>query len=908
MKTVRGLQECWKRSVVSSLVLSGAITLTECFAIGCAGALWAIATSGNYAWGQVASDNTLGSEITSPIPGDFLIEGGITTGTNLFHSFSEFSVPTAGRAYFNNRLNIQNIISRVTGSSVSNIDGLIRANGTANLFLLNPNGIIFGPNASLNIGGSFIGSTASSLNFADGTQLSTTATQTTPLLTISVPLGLQFGGNAGSIQVQNSSLKVPDGKTLAIIGGDVSIDGGSLEAPGGRIELGGLAEAGTVGLTLDDNNLRLSSPEVVVLADLSLSNEAWVDASGEGGGNIQVHGKRITLTDGSGITAYTLGSENGGGIFLGASQLIVRDGSLVAASTADTGQGGTLTVNASDSVEVSGTTPDSQFPSGLYTQTLGSGAAGNLTIATRQLIVRDGAQISASTAGTGQGGTLTVNASDSVKASGTAPNGRFSSGLYSQAQGPGAAGNLTIVAKQLIVQDGAQISASTFGNGGGGNLTVIAPDSVTAIGKTLSGDFPSGLFSDTRGTKPAGNLTIVTGQLTLRDGAQVSASTFDKGQGGTLTVTASGSVEISGKTPDGLYRSGLYTEAQTTGDAGDLTVEARQLIVRDGALVSARTLGEGKGGRLTVNASESVELIGTSADGQYISSLSASTRGSGDAGDLRIGTARLIVGEGAAINVSSVGTGKAGNLDISSGSASLENQGFIVATTLSGDGGNIRLRVKDLLLMRHGSEISTTAGTAQAGGDGGNIAIDGDFIVAVPKENSDITANAYTGRGGNIKITTQGIYGLQFQPRLTPLSDITASSEFGVNGTVQINTPDVDPSRGLANLPNEPVNVEVTEGCQAGGEQASVEFFNTGRDGLAPNPYESLSSSNIWEDVPLPTQGAVNPTGAVRASASPATPPDKIVEAQGWRINEKGEVVLVAQMPATRSQGRCRLR
>ena len=99
--------------------------------------------------------------------------------------------------------------------------------------------------------------------------------------------------------------------------------------------------------------------------------------------------------------------------------------------------------------------------------------------------------------------------------------------------------------------------------------------------------------------------------------------------------------------------------------------------------------------------------------------------------------------------------------------------------------------------------------------------------------------------------------------------------------------------------------MEVAQGCQGGGAQASVEFFNTGRGGLAPNPYEPISSSKIWEDVPRSTQRTEN---SARASALPATLSDKIVEAQGWIVNEKGEVTLVAQVPASRSQSRCSLR
>ncbi len=129
----------------------------------------------------------------------------------------------------------------MTGGSISNIDGLLRANGAANLFLINPNGIIFGPNARLDVGGSFVGSTASSLNFADGSFFSATAPQATPLLTVSVPIGLQYGGTAGGIQVRESFLQVRTGQTLALMGGDVSVEGGEsglLRARGGSDRVG----------------------------------------------------------------------------------------------------------------------------------------------------------------------------------------------------------------------------------------------------------------------------------------------------------------------------------------------------------------------------------------------------------------------------------------------------------------------------------------------------------------------------------------------------------------------------------------------------------------------------------------------------------------------------------------------
>jgi large exoprotein involved in heme utilization and adhesion len=581
------------------------------------GALFSL---GESAKAQIYTDNTLPTR-SSMVEGEgcttCTITGGTRSGNNLFHSFDQFSLPLGG---------------------------------TANLFLLNPKGIIFGPNASLNIGGSFLGSTASSLTFADSTQFSATATQTTSLLTISVPLGLQYEGNAGSLRVQGSKLKVPNGKTLALVGGNVQLNDAFLQAPGGRIELGGVAGSGTIGLEVDKSSLRLSFSQGLARTDVLL-NGGTIDVVAGSGGSITIYGENLTI-------------EN----------TIVRSG------------GG-------------------NFP--------------------------------------GQG------------------------------------------------------------NGNGG---------------------------------------IFPGQ---GNGNGVSN---DVGGGGTL----------SGGNDGGTTRTGL----------------------------------------------DRVTLVGVGS-GLLANTDPAST---GNGGSIFISSSRSIILDGASVAVDSKGTGQGGNIQIQAGSLAINHKASISAETTSNRGGNIILQVQDLLLMRHGSSISTTAGTARAGGNGGNIVIDADFIVAVPKENSDISANAFTGRGGNINIIAHGIYGIEFRPQDTPLSDITASSRFGVNGVVIINTPDVNPSQGLANLPVEPVNVEVAQDCQSGGKQASVAFFNTGRGGLAPNPYEPISSSEIWEDVPPPTHTTGNLAGGASTAISSATPPDKIVEAQGWLINEKGEVVLVAQMPTTRSQGRCRLR
>ena len=994
---------------------------------------------------EIAPDATVNTSVT-PQGNTNVIEGGTVAGSNLFHSFEKFSVSTGSTAYFNNPLEIQNIkieniISRVTGDSISNIDGLIRANGTANLFLLNPNGIIFGSNARLDIGGSFVASTADSVVFDNDFAFSATNPQALPVLTINVPLGLQFGANPGRIVNQSiEGLEVQSGRTLALVGGDVSLDGGILQVRGGQVELGGVAEEGIVGLNIDSNTLRLSFPDGVDRADVSLANGAEVNVAAGGGGSIAINARNIDVLQGSGLRAGitplsgsdsaiagdislnaigTTKIENGfvynaaidigkaGNIRIDTGQLIVRDG-VVATVTVSQGNAGDIFVNASESVELSNS-PSSNgtvafnipvkffepipitIPIGLFAASLNvrdiadipvyltpfipqsGGDAGNLTITTGQLIVRDGAVVSAGTSTTGKAGNLTVNAEDFIELSGTSANNvplnlqsfivanPGPSGLRNGTAGFGRGGDLTIETGRLIVRDGAWVATNTSGEMPAGELTVNARESVELSGTSLANGLPSFLASGTRGVGDANSLTINTQRLIVRDGAIISAGTAGgSGQGGNLTINASESVELIGTSRQGIPAPVLQQVLGTSGDflfgiveerpfpsgvvtgtvggignAGSLTIKTGRLLIQGGAQASVSTLGAGNAGSLIVHAS-SVELAGTSqqqpnpndlvgrsllttavgldstgkggaitvqANSLIITdgaALTASTSGQGDAGNIIIAADTVETTTGAQVNVSSEGTGNAGNLDVVAHSILLDNQGAITATTRSGNGGDITLQARDLLLLRRNSEISTEAGMNQAGGNGGNIMIDTDFIVAVPKEDSDIVADAFEGNGGNISITTQGIFGIEFREQDTPESDITASSEFGVDGVVELNTPDVDASRGLVNLPAELVDVTglIGQDCPGGGGtvgQSVSEFVITGRGGLPPKPTEPLRSDAVRVNLDTPIQSQENHASAavtVNPTTSESSP---LVEAQGWMINDKGEVVLLAQ-------------
>ncbi|MBE9041304.1 filamentous hemagglutinin N-terminal domain-containing protein, partial [Oscillatoriales cyanobacterium LEGE 11467] len=534
---------------------------------------------------QIIPDTTLPNHsIVTPNGNISEITGGTTAGGNLFHSFEEFSLPTGAEAFFNNALTIDNILTRDTGGSISNIDGLIRANGNANFFLLNPNGILLGPNARLNIGGSFFGSTADSLQFADGGEFSATNPQTSPLLTVSIPIGLQYGSNPGAIAAQGTGnnlflddpfvirvfrpdgFQVANGRTLALVGGDLSLEGANLTARDGRIELGSVGGGSFVGITSANPGLAVSYDGVENFQDIRLSQTASVETSGNGGGTIRVRGRNVLASQGSAILADTLGE----------------------------GAGGSLVIRASESIELTGTSTFTPPPTetetfepfpfstrvstdvGRFPGSTGNG--GTLTLETDRLRVADGAQVSTGTFSTGNSGRLEVRARE-IELSGRVPEVGLS-GLF------------------------APVAPNATGNGG---LIDIQTENLQITGRAI-------LFGGTFGLGDGGDLRVETDRLQLTDGGQISTLTFSAGNAGDIDVRAS-EVELAGGAP-GVGPSAFFAnvEAGATGNGGNILVETDRLQISGGAQITATTLGEGNAGQLIVRAAD-IQLAGTSPSG-----------------------------------------------------------------------------------------------------------------------------------------------------------------------------------------------------------------------------------------------------------------------------------------------------
>lgn len=852
--------------------------------------------SNNSARAQVVPDATMSSpSIVQTVSTTTTITGGTTAGTNLFHSFDRFSVKAGDTALFNNAANIQNIITRVTGPFASQIDGQLRANNT-NLFFINPNGILFGPNAQLNIGGSFIGSTAQSLKFADGSTFSAIEPQAMPLLTLSVPIGLQYGANPAPILVQGdghrltinstnfsinrsarpAGLRVQPNQTLALVGGDVNLSGANLTAENGRVELGAVREAGLVKLTQTNPGWTLGYEAFNTFGDLRLGQSASVDTSGNSGGEIRVQGRQVSLKDGSTLLATTLG----------------------------TGRGRGITVKATESLEIlgfSGSTTAQRFISSLFTDAsiaaTSTAQGGNIAIETNTLRVTDGAQISASTLAAGNAGNLTVKAKTIDLQSGVAPfggGGLFSTVLNRTARGQG--GSIQVAAEQLTLRDGAKISVTTTGIGNAGQLNVQA-NSIDVLGRSASFG-SSGLLA--RGAAGnGGNLVVRADRLYVADGAQIAVSTSGAGNAGSLMVNAK-EVDLVGigvGAPSGLFAS---VQSRASGQGGDLMIVADRLSIRDGAQVVASTAGSGNAGDLIVNARE-ILLSGTSPQSRsgFFASAVVDT---GNGGDINIASQRLTIQEGATISVSNFGStaatapgrGAAGNILIDSATIDLKNNGSIGASTLAGASGNVDIQSSQLVMQRNATISTNSKGTEP----GGNIKINSDILVGV--QNSDITANAINAKGGQVMITAKSILGLINRDRLTPENDITATSDLGVsfNGTVQINSLDLNPTNGTLALPNMLEGQQMAQTCA---DSSGSRFVITGQGGIAPSPDFNMSpSQRAWHDIREVTTGVPTAAPIESVTVVPKAEAVTIVEATNLQRDANGTVELSAPT-ATRS-------
>ncbi|NJN13118.1 MAG: filamentous hemagglutinin N-terminal domain-containing protein, partial [Richelia sp. RM1_1_1] len=655
----RGL---WKLSLLSALVVFN--TLASTFY--------------SKADAQIVPDNTLGNESSVVTPNSnvrglpaTLIEGGATRGVNLFQSFSQFNVGDAQRVYFANPTGIENILTRVTGNSVSNIFGTLGVNGNANLFFLNPNGIVFGQNASLDVAGSFFATTADSFDFGNGLEFSTTNPQAAPLLSVSVTPGLQYGANPGNI---NSVGNLVVGQDLTLAGGNLDLQGQlqasrdlTLQAQD-TVKVGTILSPGAL-LTIEAGN------KITTTAEINTSIDAGK------GGDIKLTSGIGGIDTRAGAVIVVSGNGDGGNITLSAIGDIFTSDVKSFVSQGGVGNGGNITITSQNgNIDTSGGIINS---SGFGSQSTPA-KSGDVSLTAHGDITTADVGSYIGNGGIGNGGNVTI----------TSQSGKFSldnNTINSVTNSFGKGGDIKITAESVSLDNSAALLAEALGQGTAGSISVKANQSISlANGSLINASFnpsnfeyvyleessanniileansidlsgASNVITNTLGSANAGDVNINTQNLTITGGSEVLSQTFGTGKAGNIKVNylndkASSSVTFSGVAPfakdeqgddiilnengipTGGFSSGLFATTENnpldsnaptaTGSGGNITVNTGSLKIQDGAAISARSRSSGDAGVITIDVNN-LEMTG---GGQILTPA----LGNGKAGDINI--------------------------------------------------------------------------------------------------------------------------------------------------------------------------------------------------------------------------------------------------------------------------------
>ncbi|ODS24428.1 hypothetical protein AB835_03780 [Candidatus Endobugula sertula] len=687
---------------------------------------------------QVVMDGSLGPS-GSLVGPDFRVTAdlGQQRGANLFHSFSQFNIGTGESATFSGSAAIANIISRVTGGDVSTIDGLLRSDiSGANLFLLNPAGVLFGSNASLDVSGSLHISSADYLRFANNEQFMAVP-QVGEVLSTAAPAAFGFLGSDGAIQIQGAVLTPASESTLTLAANGIDLDNASLVIDQGAVQLASVASVGEVSLATGEVT------GAQVLADINIINQSEIRVGGEGGGRVFMQGDSI-LMDESVVAGQTTGDVQGQGIVVQAMVLDLSNDSVIDASSFCAGGGGNIDLQiAQDLTLYSASTVSSDavgtgnagsivvlanqlliddagsgFLTGIFSDSTATatGDAGTIDIQVENVDVLGGGFISSSTFGVGDAGDITVSADRLLidRAGSDSLTGIFSD---TDAGATGDAGTVNIQAVNVEVLGGGQISSSTFSAGDAGSITVSAD---LLLVDRAGSVFFTGIFSDTDVTSmgDAGSIDIQAGEIEVLGGGEIGSNTFGAGDAGSIAVLAE---RLSIDRVGADFLTGIFsdTDVMSTGDAGSIDIQAGEIEVFGGGEISSSTFGAGGASRISVLADQLL-MDGTSSG--FVTGIltRAGPTSSGNAGSLMIDTRTATLGNRAVVSSATTGTGRAGNVVVSVVlDLSLSDQATISTETVDGFDPllptSIQLTAQNLSLDG-GSSINTNAnGTADAG-------------------------------------------------------------------------------------------------------------------------------------------------------------------------------------------------
>ena len=787
-------------------------------------------------FGGVVLDGSFGTR--GPVPSvnnNFMISAnyGTQRGANLFQSFSQFNLNSLQSATFMGPSNVHNILARVTSGSPSSIDGTIHSGiQAANLFFMNPAGVLFGQHAQLDVSGSVAVTTANYLKLVGGGRFNANLGGGDVLTSEPVSAFGFLNSAPAPVSITGSTLNVASQKSFSAVAGDITMNGGTISGEGSRVNLVSVKSPGEVGLDATNINSPIDVTQFTAMGDIDLTNFT-VNTSGAGGGSVVIRGGSVSLDNGQGdinLTNFTVNTSGAGGgrIVIRGGNLIIQNSSILSL-TNGIGNGGGVRLTAKSLLSLRDV--------GIYTDTNGMGNGGDVTLTAKSLVIdstslEKRSVIQANTYGSGNAGNIAFRADSlliqgpSAIASNTVRLGSIDPAeLFSI----GNAGNVTLTANSFLMQGNSislepvieSIALGTAGDGRGGNIAVTA-------NSVFIGPFAA-IVAQTLGAGDAGTILVNAGTLQLEPNGFISTSTFGSSGGGNITVVAD-SVLIDGtgelKGPSGNFFTGIFAQAegrnfQLPGKGGDITVTATDLVLQNAGAISAQSFVSSTAGSVRLS-------LGTlSMDtGSLISSANT---GSGEAGKVVIDTTGpMKLKHGSSISTSS-DVGDAGSIElISGGKIRLRDQSSITASA-GASGGSIHLTAPDLVYLTD-SSITATAGV-----DGGNIfignsTIDPQFIVL---NNSPIRADARR-QGGNINLMSDFFFASN-----SPLT-VTGT----VAGTVNITAPELDLGSQLITLPSSLLSAEsqLQERCTALLQGDFSSFISIGRGGTEPAPEELQST------------------------------------------------------------------
>ncbi|MEM1393001.1 MAG: hypothetical protein AAGG00_06825, partial [Cyanobacteria bacterium P01_H01_bin.150] len=711
--------------------------------------------------------------------------------------------------------------------------------------------------------------------------------------------GGEFSADAGELFAMQS-VEINSINNRNLNGLDISITADSVEMRQGRI-INNTTATGKTG------NVNITAVKSIELLD-----ESFIGNSSEGSGNtgdINIKTERLLFQNDSDILKEAMSAKLGA-INITANSIKLLNGSGFGSDAFGTANAATINVKT-DTFEM-------ENQSGIGSNTFGAGDAGRVNIETGTLNIENQSGIGSDTFGAGNAGTINIK-------TGTL-NIKNQSGIGSNTSGAGDAGEINIKTGTLDIENFSGLSTNSGANSDGNKLEGIETTGnagkINIVADKIAVRNTSGIGSKTFGDGNAGKIIINTGSLLIQDSG-LSVDTGLDQRNDTETATSNtgvgGRIEINADMISLIEDGRIGSETGGEGKAGELEINATKIYLND-SRISSNALESGNAGKIMLNA-DSLTL-------ENKGNISSNTLGSGQGGNIELQIKKdLSLQNKSFISVSSnfpddtVETGNqtnnqlgaAGNIDIQAGKVKLTNQSLLVAETDSGEGGEINLGIQDFLLLRGNSSISTTAGIAGTGGNGGNIRIQSPFVVAAPSQNNDITANAFNGSGGKIEVNAVGIFGLtprtrqdlvtvldtndpsQLNPEQLPSNDITAISQTNPNleGVLTINTLDNSSiQNSLRELPQNLIdtNILIANSCVARRNQQDSTFYITGKAGFPYVPGEAVPSDySIFEIRELLDNTSL------KTSASRRKKGDSIVEATGIYRLENGEQVLARE-------------